>query len=176
MADFRGIRSIEDYERDALIQEAKAEIVDDEKEKIKKQSLLGDFGRNFHGYISRPGQNSSQLGQAKLKKELGRPIQYLKPKTTNVPNPRVKRLVDIEKMRQKFEFVDLVRKFGEKENPKFMAKEIDPLLSKLFIYDSFRCMSHSHINPYMTQSKNTKLLDGNATTSSKNHHYRKIRK
>ena len=47
----------------------------------------------------------------------------------NVPNPRVKRLIDIEKMRQEFEFEDLVKKFGEKENPKFMNKEIDPLLS-----------------------------------------------
>merc|ERR1711990_449973 len=55
--DFQTIGSIEEYERLALIEEAQAEMLEDEKEKFKKQRLLDDFGRNFHGYISRPGQN-----------------------------------------------------------------------------------------------------------------------
>ena len=70
--DFNVIASIEEYERKALIEEAQAEMLEgdkdfiikyltsnwntfnvysDEKEKQKKQRLLGDFGRNFHGYI-----------------------------------------------------------------------------------------------------------------------------
>ena len=31
--------------------EAQFEFVEDEREQIRKQKLLGDFGKNFHGYI-----------------------------------------------------------------------------------------------------------------------------
>ena len=37
--DFQTIGSIEEYERLALIEEAQAEMLEDEKEKFKKQSL-----------------------------------------------------------------------------------------------------------------------------------------
>ena len=39
MKDFQTIGSIEEYERLALIEEAQAEMLEDEKEKFKKQSL-----------------------------------------------------------------------------------------------------------------------------------------
>ena len=34
-----------------LLEEAEFEILEDERETSKKNQLLGDFGRNFHGYI-----------------------------------------------------------------------------------------------------------------------------
>ena len=87
----------------------------DEKEKQKKQRLLGDFGRNFHGYIrwvqncqvlqiqthSRPGQNTSQMNQTKIRKDFEKKVKYYTlPTAHKVVNPRVKRQIDIEKRRQ----------------------------------------------------------------------------
>ena len=34
-----------------LIEEAEFEIMEDERETTKKNQLLADFGKNFHGYI-----------------------------------------------------------------------------------------------------------------------------
>ena len=90
-------------------------IRSDEKEKQKKQRLLGDFGRNFHGYIrsaeiclgflmqvySRPGQNTSQMNQTKIRKDFEKKVKYYTlPTSHKVVNPRVKRQIDIEKRRQ----------------------------------------------------------------------------
>jgi len=130
--DFDMIGSIEEYERNALIEEAQAELLEDEKEKQKKQRLLGDFGRNFHGYISRPGQNTSQMNQTKIRKDFEKKVKYYTlPTAHKVVNPRVKRQIDIEKRRQETELDGMVRQFSERQNPKFMAEEIDPLLKSI---------------------------------------------
>ena len=34
-----------------LLEEAEFEIIEDEREKVRKNQLLGDFGKNFHGYV-----------------------------------------------------------------------------------------------------------------------------
>jgi len=130
--DFNVIASIEEYERKALIEEAQADMLEDEKEKQKKQRLLGDFGRNFYGYISRPGQNTSQLSQSKLRKDLERKVKYYAlPRSHKLITPHVKRQIDIEKRRQETELESLIKEFGERENPKFTTNEIDPLLKSI---------------------------------------------
>lgn len=40
--------------------EAQFEFVEDEREQIRKQKLLGDFGKNFHGYIRLENQIKDQ--------------------------------------------------------------------------------------------------------------------
>jgi len=39
---------------------------------LKRDRLLEDFGRNFHGYISRPGENMTSISEKKIKSEFSR--------------------------------------------------------------------------------------------------------
>jgi len=119
-----------------LIEEAEFEIMEDERETTKKNQLLADFGKNFHGYISRPGQNSSSMSEKKIKKEYSRVNQYYYQSNIKRVNPRVKRLLQVEKMKQEDVLNEEVVQFGKQQNPAFDHGNPDPLIRVLEKHDS----------------------------------------
>ena len=40
-----------DVDTEHLFEDTQFEIMEDEREKAKKNKLLGDFGKNFYGYV-----------------------------------------------------------------------------------------------------------------------------
>jgi len=53
-------------------------------------------------------------------------------------NPRVKRLIDMEKMKQEHDLENKVKFFGEQPNPQFTTPEMDPLLKSIEISNQRR--------------------------------------
>ena len=62
---------------------------------------------------SRPGQNTSQLSQSKMRKDLDKKVKYYSlPRSHKIISPHVKRQIDIEKRRQETELGTLVKARG----------------------------------------------------------------
>jgi len=82
-------------------------------------------------YFSRPGQNNSNLSEKKIKKEYSTKNQYYHQSNIRRKNPRIRRLLEVEKMKQENVLQDEVKIFGNQKNPKFDDGLQDPLKSKL---------------------------------------------
>lgn len=119
-----------------IMDEAQFEFVEDEREQIRKQKLLGDFGKNFHGYISRPGQNTSSVNENKIKKEYSRNRNYFHQSSIKRTNPRVKRLLEVEKMKQNQILKEEIEMFSKIKNPQFDEGHVDPLQKVLRKHES----------------------------------------
>lgn len=83
----------------------------------------------IYEYFSRPGQNHSSLSEKKIKKEYSRVNQYYHQSNIRRTNPRIRRLLEVEKMKQESIFRDEIKSFGTQKNPTFDEGNKDPLKS-----------------------------------------------
>ena len=79
---------------------------------LKRDRLLEDFGRNFHGYISRPGENMTSISEKKIKSEFSRTSlhrynilritfsSFFRSSRVKRTDPRVKRLRAVEDLKE----------------------------------------------------------------------------
>ena len=76
---------------------------------------------------SRPGQNTSSVNENKIKKEYSRNRNYFHQSSIKRTNPRVKRLLEVEKMKQNQILKEEIEMFSKIKNPQFDEGHVDPL-------------------------------------------------
>ena len=87
-------------------------------------------------YFSRPGQNTSSVNENKIKKEYSRKQNYFHQSSIKRTNPRVKRLLEVEKMKQSEILKEEIEIFSKIKNPQFDEGHVDPLKKVLQKHDS----------------------------------------
>jgi len=82
-----------------VFEDIEYEFIEDKADALKRDRLLEDFGRNFHGYISRPGENMTSISEKKIKSEFSR-TSLQRSSRVKRTDPRVKRLRAVEDLKE----------------------------------------------------------------------------
>ncbi|CBY18372.1 unnamed protein product [Oikopleura dioica] len=82
-----------------VFEDIEYEFIEDKADALKRDRLLEDFGRNYHGYISRPGENMTSISEKKIKSEFSRSSLHRSSRVKRT-DPRVKRLRAFEDLKE----------------------------------------------------------------------------